>query len=245
MTAYAKALATLHARIADEESNEIGQAARAVADAVARGELVYVAGPGGHSQLAALDVFYRPGGLAAVSPLVDPDTSLTSGALSSTAREREAGRAARLLDDAGVREGAVLILVNAFGVNAAVIDLAVLARERGARTIIGLSSLACEDAIPSDHPARSVDGTLSRLSDIAVDTKVPPGDAAPLDNGVVLAPMATSANAFALQAILLHATALLIEEGHTPDVWSSSNLPGGDARNADLARQYSERVLAL
>lgn len=216
-----------------------------MADAVARGELVYIAGPGGHSQLAALDAFYRPGCLAAVSPLIDSETSLTSGALNSTAREREAGRAARLVGEAGLGEGAVLILVNAFGVNATVIDLAILARERGARTIIGLSSLACEEAIPSDHPARSGNGTLSRLSDITIDTKVPAGDAAPLEASTLLAPMATSANAFTLQSILLQATALLHDEGHTPDVWSSSNLLGGDARNADLARQYSERIPAL
>lgn len=206
---------------------------------------MHVAAPGGHSQLAALDVFYRPGVLAAISPLIDRDTTLTSGALRSTRRERESGRGARLVDAAGLGRHDVLVVVNAFGVNATVVEVASAARRRGT-TVIGLSSSACERAIPTDHPARSGVGLLSQLSDIHVDTMVPPGDATPLDGDpAMLVPTATSANAFGLQSILLEATALLIAEGRAPDRWASSNMGDGDARNARLAARYQERVEAL
>lgn len=206
---------------------------------------MHVAAPGGHSQLAALDVFYRPGGLAAVSPLIDADTALSAGALRSTRRERDPGRGEFLVAEAGLGRGSVLVIVNAFGVNATVIGVAQAARERRVTTI-GLSSRACEDAVPVGHPARGGDRALSRICDIHVDTKVPPGDAVPLGTDeALLAPMATTANAFALQAILLEATAMLQREGRAPDRWASSNLPGGDAHNAELASRYAGRVAAL
>lgn len=216
-----------------------------MADRISAGALVHVSAPGGHSQLAALDVFYRPGGLAAISPIIDIETSLASGgALRSTAREREPGRGARLVADAQIEPGGVLILVNAFGVNATVIDIALSARERGAR-IIGLSSLVCEESIPLEHPARWGAATLSSLSHIHVDTKVPPGDATPVGAAATFVPTATSANAFALQSVLLEATAILERDGHAPDVWQSSNQTGGDDRNIELAERYSGRVPAL
>lgn len=177
--------------------------------------------------------------------MIDLETALSSGALRSTRRERDPGRGASLVAEAGFRHGSVLVIVNAFGVNSTVIGVALAARERRA-TIIGLSSRACEDAVPAGHPARDGDGALSALCDVHVDTKVPPGDAAPLGTDeALLVPMATSANAFTLQAILLEATAILKEEGRAPDRWASSNLPGGDARNAELASRYAGRVAAL
>ncbi|GII95535.1 hypothetical protein Ssi02_57660 [Sinosporangium siamense] len=206
---------------------------------------MHVAGPGGHSHLAVLDVFYRPGMLAAVSPIVDQDTLLTQGAARSTTNERTPGRAARLLDEHGVGDGDIVLIVNAFGVNATVIEMGLGARQRGA-LVVGYSSLQCEAAIPDGHPSRFLgDTALSNVSDIHVDTRVPPGDVSSIGDAGLTVPLATAANSFALAWTLLDATSLLTSDISSAESWASSNAPGGDRVNRDLLDRYEARVRAL
>ena len=63
------------------ERENILKAARMIADQVKQDKLVYVFGPGGHSNLAAMEVFFRAGGLMHISAILNQETMLSSGAL--------------------------------------------------------------------------------------------------------------------------------------------------------------------
>ena len=78
---YFAQVTELMRRILDEETEPLSRAAALVADQIAADRLVHVYGPGGHSNLAAQEVFFRAGGLMHVSAILDEGTLLSNGAL--------------------------------------------------------------------------------------------------------------------------------------------------------------------
>ena len=84
-------------RLAAEEAESIQKAGVAVADRVAEDRLIYVIGPGGHSQIGAEEVFSRAGGLAAIYSFLDDGFYLGNGAGRSMRIERTPGYARALL----------------------------------------------------------------------------------------------------------------------------------------------------
>lgn len=246
-TRYFAAVSAHLERIHAEELGAIDAAARVVADQVAADRLVHVYGPGGHSNLAAQEVFFRAGGLMHMAAILDEGTLLNNGALRSMAMERTPGYGRIVIDDAGLGEGDLLILVNAYGINAALIDAALIARERGVR-LIGVSSVEHANATAPDHPARHPSSAnLHDLVDVHVDSKVPVGDALVELEGVGERTGAVSsfANALCMQSIVVEATAMLAERGIEVPVWRSGNAPGGDEANARFLHRFRGRVRAL
>ena len=73
------------------ERGQILKAARMVADQVKQDKKVYVFGPGGHSNLAAMEVFFRAGGLMHIDAILNQDSMLSNGALKSMQAERLPG----------------------------------------------------------------------------------------------------------------------------------------------------------
>src|SRR4029078_11322193 len=68
---YLEAAIGLMRRGADEEGAAIQRAGAAGADPNAEDRLIYVIGPGGHSQIGAEEVFSRAGGLACIVSFID------------------------------------------------------------------------------------------------------------------------------------------------------------------------------
>ena len=246
-SAYLTAIAELLGRIEAEEQESIAAAEVVLADQIAADRLVHVYGPGGHSNLAAQEIFFRAGGLMHVSAILDEGTLLSNGALRSMAVERTPGYGRIVIDNAGLGAGDVLVLVNAYGINAALIDAALTAQERGVRTIGVSSRQHAEDTAP-DHPARHPSrANLHELVDVAVDTKVPIGDAVIELDGLPerVGAVSTFANAFALNSIVLRTLAELVARGVPPPIWRSGNAPGGDEANARFLDRFRRRVAWL
>lgn len=244
---YLTACEAVMRRIHESQGDSLAEAGAALARTIAADRLVHVYGPGGHSNLATQEIFYRAGGLMHISPILDPGTLLSAGALRSTAMERLPGYGRVVIEQAGLRQDDVLLLVNAFGVNSAVIDAAFAARELGVFTI-GFSGRDTALAIPANHPARHASGAnLHDIVDLAIDTGVPGGDAALQLNGIdtPLGPVSTYANAFALNALVLHAVAALSGMGVTPPIWRSRNAPSGDSNDAETITAMRQRVPCL
>ncbi|MGC4937232.1 sugar isomerase domain-containing protein [Kribbella sp. DT2] len=234
-------------RIQTEETAAIATAAGLLADQVAADRLVHVFGPGGHSNLAAQEVFFRAGGLMHISAILDEGTLLSNGALRSMAIERTPGYGRIVVRDRELGEGDLLILVNAYGINAALIDAALEARERGVR-LIGISSRAHAEQTAPEHPARHpTRQNLHDLVDVAIDSKVPIGDAVVDVPGASerIAAVSTFANAFVLNALTLHTVQTLVARGIEPPVWRSGNAPGGDEANNRFVGRFRQRVKAL
>lgn len=246
-TRYLAAVVDHLQRLHDEELPAIETAARLVADQIRADRLVHVYGPGGHSNLAAQEIFFRAGGLMHVSAMLDEGTLLSNGALRSMAVERTPGYGRVVIDDYGIGGGDLLILVNAYGINAALIDAALTAKERGA-TVIGVSSVRHADQTTPDHPARHPSGrNLHELVDVVVDSKVPIGDAVLELPGVSekVGAVSTFANAYLLNAIVSEAVWQLAADGTEPPIWRSGNAPGGDEANARFLGRFRDRIKKL
>jgi uncharacterized phosphosugar-binding protein len=231
-------------RLAAEEAASIQKAGVAVADRVAEDRLIYVIGPGGHSQIGAEEVFSRAGGLAAIYSFLDDGFYLGNGAGRSMRIERTPGYARALLSEVDFDSRDLLIIVNAYGINSATIDSAMYARELG-MTTIGVTSIANQRGLPQGHPSRHPSGRdLCDLVDIVVDTKMPLGDALLEIDGVsqAVGPVSTMVNAYAMNAIMLEAMVELVRRGIDPPVWKSSNSPGGDEANVAVIERYRTRV---
>jgi uncharacterized phosphosugar-binding protein len=227
-----------------DERDVLDRAATRVADQIAADRLVHVYGPGGHSNLAAQEIFFRAGGLMHVSAILDEGTLLSNGALRSMAIERTPGYGKVVIDDQRLGDGSLLILTNAYGINAALIDAAITARQQGA-FLIGFSSHAHANGSAPTHPARHpTKQNLHDIVDIAIDTKVPIGDALVSVGGVSerIAAVSTFANAFALNCLVIRTVAKLAERGVEPPIWRSGNAPGGDEANARFLARFRDRV---
>ncbi len=229
------------------EKDNLDAAARLMAEHIAKDRLVNVFGPGGHSNLATQELFFRAGGLMHINAILDEGTLLSNGALRSMAIERTPGYGRVVVENLRLGEDDLLILVNAYGINAALIDAALTAREAGV-TLIGISSRQHAENTAPDHPARHpTKQNLHDLVDVAIDTKVPVGDALLTIPGVKenTSAVSTFTNAIALNSLVIRTIVHLRDLGIEPPIWRSGNAPGGDEANGQFLDRFRGRVRAL
>lgn len=245
--AYLSSVIEYIRRIQKEERDNLDAAARLMAKQISEDRLVHVFGPGGHSNLATQEVFFRAGGLMHMNAILDEGTLLSNGALRSMAIERTPDYGRIVIDNQNLEEGDLLILVNAYGINSALIDAALTAREKGV-TLIGISSRDHAQNTKPDHPARHpAKQNLHDLVDVAIDTKVPIGDAVLSIPGVseCTSAISTFTNATALNTLVIRTIVQLRDMGVQPPIWRSGNAPGGDEANGRFIDQFRARVRSL
>jgi uncharacterized phosphosugar-binding protein len=236
----------LFEQIEREEQQAIDRAADLMAEAIKRDQLIHIIGPGGHSNIGAYEMFYRAGGLVPINAILDPGTLLSMGARRSTIIERTPGYGQAVLEAFEVNDG-VLIIVNAYGINAMCIDVALEARRRGIPTI-GVTSRAFAEKVPADHPARHPSKkNLFEVVDVHIDCHMPFGDAVVSIEGLQqkVAPVSTLVNCFTLNLLVIRTVEKLLEKGITPPIWTSANIPGGDQANKEYIKRYKGRIRLL
>jgi uncharacterized phosphosugar-binding protein len=234
-------------KIHDEEKDHILAAAHAMAEQIKKDRLIYIFGPGGHSNLAAMEIFFRAGGLMHVSAMLNQETMLSAGALKSMQTERLPGYGRIVVNDYRIGKGDLLIVVNAYGINAATIDAALQAKENGA-AVIGVSSHEHANSCPKDHVARHPSKkNLHEIVDCTVDCKVPLGDAVIGLPGFEqkIGALSTFANAYVLNSMVIETINILNNEGIKPPVWMSGNAPGGDEWNNRFMQRFRDRIRCL
>ena len=231
-------------RIRDEEADSMKKAAVRIADQVAADRLVHIWGPGGHSNMAAMEVFFRAGGLMHMSAILDGGTLISDGALRSMQIERLPGYGKTIIGTFNIGPDDLVIMVNAYGINSCTIDGALESKNRGA-DVIGISSVEHAENTPVDHVARHPSKkNLHEVVDIHVDTKVPVGDAVISIEGITQKIGATSTfvNAYALQSIVILTIEELAARGVEPPIWRSGNASGGDEWNNRFIERFKGRV---
>ena len=244
---YQSRIQDILSAIETEEAEALSAAASRLADHIALDRVLHVYGPGGHSNLASQEIFFRAGGLMHVEAILDEGTLLSNGALRSMAIERTPGYGRIVIADRRLGPDNLLLLVNAYGINAALIDAALEAKRRGCFTI-GVSSRRHALGTSPDHPARHpTKQNLHDVVDLSIDTKVPIGDAVIDVPGfdMPIASISTYANAFALNCLVIRTVAQLIQRGIEPPVWKSGNAPGGDEANARFLSRFQGRIRGL
>ncbi len=239
---YCAAIRDILRRIAEEERENIRAAAEHLARTVHTEGIAYVIGAG-HSAMVGEELFFRAGGLAPIRPLLELDVTLAHGASKATALEGLKGYASLVLSRSGITEKDLLIVVSNSGVKTFPVEAALWAGDRGIKTI-AITSRTSSESLPVRNPYGK---RLFEVADVAVDTKVPPGDALLELEGIPvrLGPASTIAACFVANAIAAEAAELLHTRGIQPPIWLSSHLPGAEGHNGKLLKRYRGRIPLL
>ena len=233
MSDYLEQIVEILQRIEREERAKMTEAAETVADVICRDGIIYTFGCG-HSHLPCLDTFYRAGGLACVSPIFDEDLMLHDGAAKSSRMEKMPGIAAEAFRRHHVTPNDLIVVISASGKNAAPVEMCECAKKAGVK-LVTISSSAY-----IDHGAK-----LLSLGDIAVDCKVPYGDAV-IDVGEAkMGGLSTYTSLFILNSILIDGAKKALAKGAVPPIYRSGNVEGGTAKNVALEERYFGRIKRL
>lgn len=233
MSQYLNEIVAVLNRIETEEAEVLAKATQLVAKTIEQGGLIFTFGCG-HSHLPGLDAFYRAGGLANVSPMLDTDLMLHNGAAKSSRMEKMSGIAQEVFRRYTLTDKDMLFVFSASGKNQVPVEMAQAAKAAGVPTV-GISS--------SSYYERG--GKLHQNVDIAIDCKVPYGDACVPVGDVAMGGLSTATNCFILNSCLIEGAKLALEHGVKPPIYISGNVEGGRDHNIVLEDLYLGRVKHL
>jgi uncharacterized phosphosugar-binding protein len=242
-----KAFANIN-RVKEEQAGNINAAARLMADAIAADKLISVYGGGGHTTLVMGEMFFRAGGLSNINPIMETGLSVFNQALKYLELERCVNYGRSIMKYYDLQEDDLLIIFHNIGINAATIDAAMEAKERGVK-IIAVSSSCWQSEMPEEHfirhPSRK---NLFDLADVCIDDYNPVGDAIVNVPGFAtpIAPVSNLVD-FAIAHLLeIECIRICVEERKIqPPVWNSANAPGGDQKNAAYLKKYRPLIKSL
>jgi uncharacterized phosphosugar-binding protein len=191
-----------------EQMPAIERAGGAVAESIGAGHRVWVTKT---THCLHDEVTFRAGGLMAVHILDDP---------------------------VAIETGDVVLIGTNAGTTFLTVEIALIARERGA-TVVALTQLPYETdpAVVPEHPSGK---RLHECADVVVDLGGQVGDGvlALPGEGLRIMPGSGVAVLLAGWMILAEAVARLIAAGKTPLLWQSMQMTGATARNTALLSAY-------
>jgi len=231
----------------DLQSDNIRAAAKLMTDAIASDRLINVYGGGGHTTLVMGEMFFRAGGLSNINPIMETGLSVFNQALKYLELERCVNYGRSIMKYYDLQRDDVLIIFHNIGINAATIDAALEAKERGVK-IIAVSSSHWQDEMPADHFIRHPSKkNLFELSDVCINDYNPVGDAVVEVPGFAspIAPISNMVDFYIAHLLEIETVRQCVERGIEPPVWRSANAPGGDEFNAGYLKKYKPRVKSL
>lgn len=238
---YSEKIQNILAAISAREMPKIEQAGGRMAAAIQAGGRVYLFGSG-HSVIPVMDVFPRYGSFVGFVPLYDPrlmwhNVVGPGGARELLWLERQEGYIANFLQSFALEPGDCMIVFSHGGLNAAPVEAALYAKQRGL-TVITVSSHA-NAAVAA--PAHSSGMRLSDVADIAIDNCVEPEDAQ-VDVGrpEKVAAASTIAAVFIAMSLVAETGARLAAAGFEMKTFVSPNVPGiAKDHNLDVFDAYT------
>jgi len=242
--AYHDAITKVLDDIRRTQMEKIQKAGEAIAGSIASGGLTWLFGSG-HSVIPVMDVFPRYGSFVGFVPLYDPRLMWSNVVGPGGAREllwieRQEGYAPVFLQSYALRKGDCFVVFSHGGLNAAPIEAALYAQERGL-TVITVSSLANAAAAKATHSSGQ---KLSDVADIAIDNCVAPEDSQ-VDVGrpEKVAAGSTMAVVFVAMALVAETGARLAAKGQVPPTFVSPNVPGvAPGHNMRVFEAYARRI---
>lgn len=240
-TYYHKVL-ELMALMMEDQGFNIERTANIFADCIARDGLIFVFGCG-HSHMLAEEMFYRAGGLAPVSAILQEDLMLHRNAAKSSQFEQQEGFTPPLLDSFCITQNDVLLIISSSGVNPAPVDLALAAHKKGVK-VIGIGSFA----YVLEKARHSSGKQLNQVVDLFLDNHTPLGDATVRPKGSNVedtGPVSTLLSVLLVESIVVQTVEELFARGIEVPVYRSGNVQGGGEINRALINRYRGRIKLL
>jgi uncharacterized phosphosugar-binding protein len=244
-TQYRDRISEVLSRIWSTQTENIGKAASRMGESIARGGLVHLFGSG-HSVLPVQDMFPRYGAYPGFRPLMDMRLMWTNVIGSGGAKgllwlERREGYAKLLFENEPIREGDVMLVFSHGGLNAAGIEVALEAKQRGL-SVVAVTSM---DNYGKREASHSSGKKLADCADVVIDNCCPAEDALVkiADWKAPVAASSTVATVTIAMALVAQVAAELARRGLRPPVFVSPNVPGIPQDNND--RVYVEYEKSL
>jgi uncharacterized phosphosugar-binding protein len=214
-------------KIRTTQMEAIGKAGASMAESISGKGRVYVYGSG-HSVIPVMDIFPRYGSFVGFFPLYDPRLMWSNvigpgGARELLWLERREGYAKVFLQGYALESTDCMLVFSHGGLNAAPIEVALEAREKGLTVITVSSHQNARVAKPSHSSGKK----LSDIAHIPIDNCVPPEDAL-VDVGQIerVAAGSTLAAVTIAMALVAETAAGLARKGGVPPTFVSPNVPG-------------------
>ena len=226
--------------VLETQGDAIRKGSEMMAEAIARKSNIYAFGAG-HAGILAQEMVYRTGGLAVINLIYAPGLTLDVRPITLTSYvERQEGYGRALIDSTDIKEGDLLIMHSVSGRNTVPVDMAIRAREKGAK-VICLTNLKYSKSVPSRHPSGQ---HLYEVSDLIIDNCGDIGDAAMEVPNVPqkVASSSTVVGAAILDSMVAETVEILAAQGIVPPVFCSANMEGGDAINKVILDNYSDNI---
>ena len=225
-------------RIKETQTEKLDAAGRMIAKAHLSGHKFFVTGSG-HSHTVAEEFYGRAGGLAFPVPIMTTELTLEEHPTKSSYIERLPGYAAILAELYGVSEGDVVLITSNSGRNAYPVEMALSAKERGAK-VIAITSVDHSSKVSSRHSSGK---KLMDLADIVLDNCGVEGDSSMRMDGMkaAICPTSSMANAFLVQSMVAACCDELLKNGVEPPVFISLNSDGNETVNDELFAKYTRQ----
>lgn len=236
---YFKKITELLVDVESKEADVLKQAAEKVSNAIQDGGIIHLFGCG-HSHILTEEVYYRAGGLVPIQPILHEPLMLHEGAVRSSSLERKNDYAHTFMEDRDIRPGDVIFVISTSGRNPVPVDVAEIAKQKGAY-VIGITSIKYSSSQPSRHTS---DKHLYDAVDLVINNHAPVGDALMSHDNVDMkfSPSSTVIGATILNAIFAESIKLMADAGFEPPILLSGNIEGSDGHNDQLIKKYEGRV---
>ena len=235
---YLKSITDILNKIEDTQSDKLSQASRLVSEVIKNDGIIYIFGCG-HSHLIALDCFYRAGGLANVSAMLDTDLMLHNGAAKSSKIEKMSGIAEEIFKRYCITKNDLLFIISTSGKNAVPVEMAKEAKKNNIPHIAVMSLEYLENKNDNEM--------LADCAALTIDNCVPYGDAVIniANTDVKIGSVSTAASSYVLQSILLEGAEMAAKDGTAVPIYMSGNVKGGGEYNKELIEKYLPRIKHL
>jgi uncharacterized phosphosugar-binding protein len=232
-------------KIAKTQADQIEQASRWCADAIAADGLVHLFGTG-HSRIPVEEMFPRYGSYPGWNPIVELSMTFHSQVVGANGQrqamyiERTPGLAEEILANFSFRPTDVMIVFSASGLTAVPVEMARGARKRGLR-VIAVTSVAQS---MSAEPDEAAGARLLDEADLVIDLCTPDADALCWISGLEtpVGPGSTIAAVSIVNSIKVRVAEFLAERQQLPPVLTRSSVVGGERSRRLFDQAYREHA---
>jgi uncharacterized phosphosugar-binding protein len=239
---YFQKLKELLNSIEKDENENLKKAAEKVAQCIQSNGIVHVFGCG-HSHILGEELFYRAGGMVPINPILIEDLMLHKGAVRSSQLEKEDDLAAQFMGNVKIHPQDVVIVASTSGRNPVPIDVAEIAKNKGA-FVISITSYVYTKNVSSRHKSGKY---LYNTADLSIDNHIMVGDALMEDEsrGISFGSGSTVVGAAIVNGIMVEAISMMMENNFEPPIFKSGNVDGAEEHNRELINKYKDRIPML